>query len=297
MPTQTIRIRGSHRLRNLLAPVAGAMLALALGSFALPDPITLTVRVNQPGPKIDPIFYGLMTEEINYSYDGGLYGELIRNRIFQDQPIVQGRRGGSTNPAGAQPCAQAAATTPSQIPAPMTSPRASNPAVAKNPNLIDWWLVASNGAAGDIDIDTKDFVNMIALKNSLWLDIKSAGAGRRVGVANDGYWGIPVKPNTTYTASFYARASQDFKGPLTVAIEGNNGTVYALGQVRALTHAWKKYTLKIKTGQVQATADARFVLSASNQGSLRFSLVSLFPRPTRTARTAIASTSWKSSPT
>ena len=25
-----------------------------------------------------------MTEEINYSYDGGLYAELIRNRTFQD---------------------------------------------------------------------------------------------------------------------------------------------------------------------------------------------------------------------
>ena len=26
------------------------------------------------------MLYGLMTEEINFSYDGGLYGELIRDR-------------------------------------------------------------------------------------------------------------------------------------------------------------------------------------------------------------------------
>jgi alpha-N-arabinofuranosidase len=238
-------------MRRLLAPIAGAMLALGLESFALPDPATLTVRVDQPGQKIAPIFYGLMTEEINYSYDGGLYGELIRNRIFQDQPIVQGGRGARGG--------------------------ATNPAVEKNPNLIDWWLVTSNGAAGDIDIDTKDPVNTIALKNSLRLDIGSTGAGRRVGVANDGYWGIPVRPNTTYTASFYAKASQGFHGPLTAAIEDSNGKIYASGEVRALTRAWKKYTLKIKTGQVQATADARFVLSASSQGSVWFSLVSLFP--------------------
>ena len=32
------------------------------------------------------MLYGLMTEEINYSYDGGLYGELIRNRVFKDDP-------------------------------------------------------------------------------------------------------------------------------------------------------------------------------------------------------------------
>ena len=39
------------------------------------------------GPKghgrMPPTFYGLMTEEINYSYEGGLYGELIRNRAFK----------------------------------------------------------------------------------------------------------------------------------------------------------------------------------------------------------------------
>lgn len=272
MPTRDSRIRGSYRLCGLLAPIGGAMLALRLIGFVSSDPATLTVRVDQPEQKIDPIFYGLMTEEINYSYDGGLYGELIRNRIFQDRPIAQagrGARGGATNPAGTLPGAQAAAQT--------APPQATNPAVEKNPNLIDWWLVVSNGAAGDIDIDTKDPVNTIALKNSLRLDIRSAGAGRRVGVANDGYWGIPVRPSTTYTASFYAKASQGFRGPLTVAIEGNHGKVYASGQVRTLTPAWEKYTLKIKTGQVQATADARFVLSASSQGSVWFSLVSLFP--------------------
>src|ERR1039458_2438739 len=30
------------------------------------------------------MLYGLMTEEINYSYDGGLYGELVRNRNFKE---------------------------------------------------------------------------------------------------------------------------------------------------------------------------------------------------------------------
>src|SRR5215472_1365006 len=49
-----------------------------------PHTVRLTVSVDQPGAKIDPIFYGLMTEEINFSYDGGLYAELIRNRTFRD---------------------------------------------------------------------------------------------------------------------------------------------------------------------------------------------------------------------
>ena len=43
----------------------------------------LTIDLNQPKAAVSPILYGLMTEEINYSYDGGLYAELIRNRTFR----------------------------------------------------------------------------------------------------------------------------------------------------------------------------------------------------------------------
>jgi alpha-L-arabinofuranosidase len=33
---------------------------------------------------VSPTLYGLMTEEINYSYDGGLYAEMVRNRAFHN---------------------------------------------------------------------------------------------------------------------------------------------------------------------------------------------------------------------
>ena len=47
---------------------------------------------------MSPTLYGLMTEEINYSYDGGLYAELIRNRTFRsdwtrNSQLVPGRKG------------------------------------------------------------------------------------------------------------------------------------------------------------------------------------------------------------
>src|SRR5436305_9087370 len=46
-------------------------------------PATLNIEVNQTKSAVSPTLYGLMTEEINYSYDGGLYAELIRNRTFR----------------------------------------------------------------------------------------------------------------------------------------------------------------------------------------------------------------------
>ena len=59
--------------------------------------------------------------------------------------------------------------------------------------------------------------------------------GGRVGIANAGYWGIPVTPSTTYQVSFYARSSQPGSGPLTVDLETDSGQVYASSTVSGET--------------------------------------------------------------
>src|SRR5689334_333241 len=58
---------------------------LAVGYFATaqPNSAVLTIQLDQPISKVSPTLYGLMTEEINYSYDGGLYAEMVRNRTFR----------------------------------------------------------------------------------------------------------------------------------------------------------------------------------------------------------------------
>ena len=48
------------------------------------EPWQLTVHADRPGAAINPGFYGLMTEEINHAFDGGLYAELLQNRSFND---------------------------------------------------------------------------------------------------------------------------------------------------------------------------------------------------------------------
>ena len=42
---------------------------------------SLAIQVDRPTAKVSPMLYGLMTEEINFSYDGGLYAELVRDRV------------------------------------------------------------------------------------------------------------------------------------------------------------------------------------------------------------------------
>ena len=63
----------------------GLAVCLLAGACAAQQPTaTLKIQLDRPLHAVSPTLYGLMTEEINYSYDGGLYAEMVRNRTFQD---------------------------------------------------------------------------------------------------------------------------------------------------------------------------------------------------------------------
>ena len=66
-----------------LIPLAALLLTAVPAALIAQTPATLTIDTTKPIAKVSPDLYGLMTEEINYSYDGGLYAELVSNRTFQ----------------------------------------------------------------------------------------------------------------------------------------------------------------------------------------------------------------------
>jgi len=46
-------------------------------------PVHLTIDPSDIVTPVSPTLYGLMTEEINHAFDGGLYAELLQNRTFR----------------------------------------------------------------------------------------------------------------------------------------------------------------------------------------------------------------------
>lgn len=64
--------------------LAGLLLTNSSALFAQSAAGKLDIQVDKSTGTSSPMLHGLMTEEINYSYDGGLYAEMIRNRTFQD---------------------------------------------------------------------------------------------------------------------------------------------------------------------------------------------------------------------
>jgi alpha-N-arabinofuranosidase len=216
--------------KQILPLLIPLFLVIAL-PFVLAQNSTLTIEVGTTAAKVSPMHYGLMTEEINHSYDGGLYAELIRNRAFRDDP-----------------------RTPAH-----------------------WSVVQSTGSAAQIALDSGQPLNA-ALPISLRLEISAASKDAPAGVGNTGYWGIPVKPDTRYRASFYAKAASGFSGPVTLTIESTDGAiVYAKTTIPSLSGDWRPYTATLRTGKVAPTASARFVLRVHRPGTVWFSLVSLFP--------------------
>jgi alpha-N-arabinofuranosidase len=211
---------------------------------------TLKIDAGQVTGKVSPMLYGLMTEEINYSYEGGLYAELIRNRSFKADAIVP-------------------RVTPETYVAGEYLP------VTFRPDTKPRFWTAVGGAAMVLDTNTplNKFLNV-----SLKLDASSASATSPAGVANGGFWGIPVKPSTTYQVSFWAKAASGFSGPVTVSLESADGkTVFASAKIFKITGEWKKFETTLKTKRVPPSKENVFKLTTTAPGTLWLQNVSLFP--------------------
>jgi alpha-N-arabinofuranosidase len=187
----------------------------------------LEIKADQITARVSPTLYGLMTEEINFSYEGGLYGELLRNRTFK-------------------------AST----------------------NAVKYW--SAKGSA-TIALDPATPLNT-ALDTSLKLDAAAATKDSPAGIVNGGYWGIPVRPKTSYHVSFYAKAAGGFSGPLTAAITSADGkTNFASATINGLTGDWKKFDVTLKTRKVAPSKNNQFTLTTASPGTIWFQQVSLFP--------------------
>ncbi len=202
----------------------------ALVTPIYPAPV-LKIQADQSAAKVSSRLYGLMTEEINYSYDGGLYAELIRNRVFLDDP-----------------------KTPAH-----------------------WISVSKGTASGTISLDRSEPLNA-KLPVSLRVEASLAGAEHGAGAANTGYFGVPVKPDTPYRISFFARTSRPSL-PVEVTLESEDGrTVYAQTEFSLASPRWKPFRFELRTaGNFKPDAKARFAVRALRPGTFWLNLVSVFP--------------------
>ncbi|MBC7535367.1 MAG: alpha-N-arabinofuranosidase [Ferruginibacter sp.] len=256
----------TREMLNLKSCLMMVLTAGCITQIAIAQTPVITLNFTKPGATVSPMLYGLMTEEINHSYDGGLYGELIRNRIFKDN---------KNTPEG-------------------WSLVQSDPAAKAGIKLIA-------ASEENIPLDERRLAINGSLSTCLQLTVEKAGG--RTGIANEGYWGIPIKPSTAYSTSFYIKGtdrSEPFRwpweakpttptlpfienntaGPIAITLESMDGkTVFASGTINLeKSNYWKKYEVTLTTtAGIKPVKEARLVITTNRTGLYYFNLVSLFP--------------------
>ncbi len=205
-------------------------LALCFAACASAQTAQLSIDPGKIVHPVSPMLYGLMTEEINHSYDGGLYAELLGNHTFR--PTWEG--------------------------------------------VVGWGLVRNGNAKASV-VPDKATGPSKALPTSLKLTVTEASSGNEAGVTNAGYWGIPVKPKSTYQLSFYAKVDGSIDSVHARLVGNGTGATLAEGNIPVHAGAWSRYQIALGTGTLEASADNHLELTFAKTGTFWIQAASLMP--------------------
>lgn len=216
-----------------------------------------TLRVDASAPRIpvSPSLYGIFFEEINHAGEGGLYAELVLNRDFEI----------TTLPKGAVWAGNLL----------RTEARWQERKWFGN-ELWGWKLLAEGGAKGAIKLVADAPLND-RNPHSMRLSVRDAGG--RAGVVNSGFFGMNFQQGKWYDLTFFARTEGDARFNLTATLESASGRErFGSATIQGVGGGWKQYRCTIQaTG---SDAKGRLALTVDRPGTIRFDVVSLFPRHT-----------------
>ncbi|HSI82416.1 MAG: alpha-L-arabinofuranosidase C-terminal domain-containing protein [Candidatus Methylacidiphilales bacterium] len=211
---------------------------------AAPTQIIVDMARNKP---ISPDLFGLFFEDINYSADGGLYGELIQNRSFEYRSM----RKKDWNSLSFWSLVQSEGGKGS------LAIDEGIPVHQRNPNYL---VLEVSGPANGVGIANAGF-DGIPIKQGETYDASFFARQIYAERRNESRADIEKRPM-----------------PVTVRLEGKDGRNLGEFSLNIQGMDWKRYEGSItSTGSDDA---ARFVLLAKSRGSIGLDEISLFPRAT-----------------
>ncbi|WP_280746976.1 alpha-L-arabinofuranosidase C-terminal domain-containing protein [Parabacteroides sp. PF5-9] len=222
----------------------------------MPVTSSITVETEGVGVPVNQSLYGLNIEEINHAIEGGLYGELIQNRSFEDGvPPLNTRYDGVRN----------LLVTPNKWSIPFVSPYA----------VPGWRRLAVNTIMAP---DPQELLN-VTNKRSLYVAANASVETGRGGVVAEGYDGILLEKGERYHLSFYAKSNYLVPRTIDVALEDSSLT-HTISDVFSIrpSREWKKYQYTF-TAHTDATYGA-LTFSTDTAFVFWLDVVSLFPEKT-----------------
>ena len=232
----------------------------------VPKPQTegqIFVDISQKGADVSPNMYGVFFEEINHAGEGGLYGELLQNRGFEEKEY----------PAGYS------VKDDKLYPAPVKdhlTGTIKHEGFRWNHDPIPGWSVESEGKVKAQMKLTKSNPLDVAAPNSLQITIPQAAG--HVMLLNSGFWGVGVKQGQRYNLRFYLR-TPNYKGKLKACLISAQGNpLAALPVTLKGGTGWQEY--KVVIGPDQTDPKAKLALCFDGTGTVSVDYVSLFPEKT-----------------
>ncbi len=225
----------------------------------------ITIDASKPGPLINPRMYGIFLEEINHGVDGGLYAELVRNRAFEDSRPPEGysfRNGRWRDEHGFDSGFSRYGYTTNGVPF--------------------WSLIQEGATKGAMYLQTTGGVTEQSA-HCLRLDVQETANGR-IGVANNGFFGVGITQGAKYVLSFFAKSGEDFSGGLSARLEDASAAPCS-DEVRFEKPAavWQPFRATLTA--TKTDPKVRLVILSSGKGTLWLDFVSLFPQITWKGRT------------
>ncbi len=164
---------------------------------------TLTADVNDTTVEMSDTLYGLFFEDINYGADGGLYAELLQNRSFEYEDILNPRDVDHYNGWGFNLAFGAVGTA-------LVS--RENPLNENNPTYMRVTCEKGEYRFANLGYQSTTFAG-----------------------------GIPVEKGKEYRCFVYMRNAGDFDGTVEVSLTKRTGKSLAVPKRFTLTDEWKKY--------------------------------------------------------
>jgi len=187
--------------------IIALLLALLIPSSAWAS--ILTADASHTTAEMSDTLYGLFFEDINYGADGGLYAELLQNRSFEYEDIL--------NPA-------------------------------ESDHYRGWAFNMAYDASGSAKVMTEKplnennptYMQVTCTKG----DYRFANLGYQAGNLSGG---IPVEKGKSYRCYVWMRNAGDFDGKVEITLTNRKGTSLAVPKRFALTDEWQKYELTFKS--------------------------------------------------
>lgn len=221
----------------------------------------IDVNLYQRGNDVSANLYGVFFEEINHSGDGGLYGELLENRSFEDTKVPKGWH------------VEAGHLVPRKVRHHFTGIVPERTFTWPKTDIPGWILQAEDGASAACRLTNENPYYESAPAN---IEVNITSASTPVRLVNDGFWGISLREKEKYKFRVIIKVEENYKGKVYIRLVDKSGRVLVSQQLKIKGHSvWNDLTGTLTS--FSTVPDASFVVEFDSPGKIWLDYVSLFP--------------------